>query len=173
MKSLSRLVCFLWLSLSALAAQPPSTVPDLLAEADAMYWFAQAEGGDMKMLGQGLEALDRADAFLAMAPSDAERDKLMAASAALRTELTEQMIMAHDTVNGTLPLFRYFLFRDSVSEWVDDPMVITAVRGARGVAATASTHWKPYPQLDVVYGSQGRDRSGEGRGLVASPTQEN
>ena len=173
MKSLSRLVCLLLLSLSVLAAQPPSTVPDLLAEADAMYWFAQAEGGDMKMLKRGFEALDRADALLAVAPADAERDKLMAASAALRTELTEQMIMAHDTINGTLPLFRYFIFRDSVSEWVDDPMVITAVRGARGVAATASTYWKPYPQLDVVFGSQGSDRSGEGRAAVASPTQEN
>jgi tetratricopeptide (TPR) repeat protein len=173
MKSLSRLVCLLLLSLSVLAAQPPSTVPDLLAEADAMYWFAQAEGGDMKMLKRGFDALDRADALLASQPTGPQRDKLVAASTALRTELTEQEIMAHDTVNGTLPLFRYFIFRDSVSEWVDDPMVITAVRGARGVAATASAHWKPYPQLDVVYGSQGRDRSGKGRGLVASPTQEN
>jgi tetratricopeptide (TPR) repeat protein len=173
MNSLPRLVCFLLLSVSALAAQPPITVPELLAEADAMYWFAQAEGGDMKMLGQGLGALDRADALMAAAPADVERDKLMAASAALRTELTEQEIMAHDTVNGTLPLFRYFLFRDRVSEWVDDPVVIVAVRGARAVAATASTYWKPHPQLDVVYGSQGWDHSGEGRGMVASPTQEN
>jgi tetratricopeptide (TPR) repeat protein len=173
MKNLSRLVCFLWLSVSALAVQPPSTVPDLLAEADTMYWFAQAEGGDMKMLGQGLEALDRADALLAVAPADADRDKLMAASAALRTELTEQMVMAHDTVNGTLPLFRYFIFRDAVSEWVDDPMVITAVRGAKAVSATASTHWKPYPQLDVVYGSEGWDRSSETPQKINSPTQEN
>jgi tetratricopeptide (TPR) repeat protein len=145
----------------------------LVAEADAMYWFAQAEGGDMKMLGAGIAALDRADKLLATMPPDTESERLAASSAALRTELIEQQTMAHDTVNGTLPLFRYFIFRDAVSEWVDDPMVITAVRGAKAVSATASTHWKPYPQLNVVYGSEGWDRSGETPQKTNSPTQEN
>jgi len=120
-----------------------------IAEADAMYWFAQAEGGDMKMLEAGIAALDRADKMLAGMPPGAERERLGASSAALRTELVEQQIMAHDTVNGVLPLFRYFIFRDAVSEWVDDPLVITAVRGARSLSEVASKHWMPYPQLDA------------------------
>ena len=146
----------------------------LIAEADAMYWFAQAEGGDMKMLETGIAALDRADELLATMPSDAERERLAASSAALRTELVEQQIMAHDTVNGVLPLFRYFIFRDAVSEWVDDPLVITAVRGARSLSEVASKHWLPYPQLDVIYGSSGQETPGDlTSAATTSPTQEN
>lgn len=152
-------------------AQSPA---EAIAEADAMYWFAQAEGGDMKMLEAGIAALDRADKMLAGMPPDAEREKLAATSAALRTELVEQRVMAHDTVNGTLPLFRYFIFRDAVSEWVDDPLVITAVRGARSLSEVASKHWIPYPQLDVVYGSSGRETPGDlTSSATNSPTQEN
>lgn len=170
MKSAAFALLLVLVGASVCTAQSPA---DLIAEADAMYWFAQAEGGDMKMLEAGVAALDRADELLATMPSDAERERLAASSAALRTELIEQQTMAHDTVNGTLPLFRYFIFRDAVSEWVDDPMVITAVRGAKAVATTASTHWKPYPQLDVVYGSVGWDRSGQPPQKTNSPTQEN
>ena len=146
----------------------------LIAEADAMYWFAQAEGGDMKMLEAGIAALDRADKMLAGMPPGAERERLEASSAALRTELVEQQIMAHDTINGVLPLFRYFVFRDAVSEWVDDPLVITAVRGARSLSEVASKHWMPYPQLDVIYGSSGRETPGDLTSpMTISPTQEN
>ena len=56
----------------------------LISEADAMYWFAQAEGGDMKMLETGIAALDRADELLATMPPDAERERLAARSTALR-----------------------------------------------------------------------------------------
>ena len=163
----------LFFSLTGAALCSEQSPAELIAEADVMYWFAQAEGGDMKMLEAGVAALDRADKMLATMPLGAEHERLAASSAALRTELSEQQTMAHDTVNGTLPLFRYFIFRDAVSEWVDDPMVITAVRGARAVSATASNHWKPYPQLDVIYGSEGWDRSSETPQKTNSPTQEN
>lgn len=146
----------------------------LLARADAMYWFALAEGGDMKMLESAVAALDQADKGLALMPPDGRRDQLVAGSAALRVELIEQQGMAHDTLNGTLPLFRYFIFRDAVSEWVDDPLVMTAVRGARSLSAVASKHWMPYPQLDVVYASSGRETPGNLETVLTnSPTQEN
>ena len=29
--------------------------------------------------------------------------------------------MAHDTINGTLPLFHYLTGRKSLNEWFDDP----------------------------------------------------
>ena len=40
----------LFFSLTGAALCSEQSPAELIAEADVMYWFAQAEGGDMKML---------------------------------------------------------------------------------------------------------------------------
>ena len=58
----------LFFSLTGAALCSEQSPAELIAEADVMYWFAQAEGGDMKMLEAGVAALDRADKMLATMP---------------------------------------------------------------------------------------------------------
>jgi tetratricopeptide (TPR) repeat protein len=125
-----------------------------MARADALYWFALADGGDMRMLGLALASLDEAEESLARMPESEQSNRSREKIEALRRELLEQQEMAHDTIHGTLPLLRYFLGNDSLSEWVDDPWVIAAVRGARSLSEQSGHHWTAQPQLDIFFSSQ-------------------
>ena len=127
-------------------------IEELLSGADMFYWMGMAEGGDMDLFEEGLRRLDRAERAMARIPEE-ERSNQIARVRSLRIELEEQLEMAHDTINGTLPLFRYLIGRGALNEWVDDPWVMGAVRGAFALSETAAQHWKPLPQLDVVYSS--------------------
>lgn len=135
--------------LAAMSWELRADATQAIAEADAMYWFALADGGDMQMLRAGLQALEKAES---QDPGGPEREQIQA----LRTELLQQENMAHDTINGTLPLFRYVLGRDALSEWSDDPWVVGAVRGGKLLAGLKSEHLQHISQLDVCYSSSVR-----------------
>lgn len=135
--------------LAAMSWELRADATQAIAEADAMYWFALADGGDMQMLRAGLQALEKAEW---KDPGGPESEQIQA----LRTELLEQENMAHDTINGTLPLFRYVLGRDVLSEWSDDPWVVGAVRGGKLLSGLKSEHLQHISQLDVCYSSSVR-----------------
>ncbi len=131
--------------------------PDYLYQrAETLYWFALEDGGDLLLLEESSKTLDLAE--VAIQNGDlGSSDSLQISNSiyALRTELNEQIIIAHDTLNGLMPLFRYFTNRDTISEWFDDPWAIGAARGASSLSELAITgHWGFIPQLDVCFSSE-------------------
>ncbi|MCK5132438.1 MAG: hypothetical protein KAR40_09855 [Candidatus Sabulitectum sp.] len=153
------LLCFLLPEVaysSAASTERQSTPEYLLQKADALYWFALEDGGDLSLFEMSAITLDLAEVALVGGElSRTDSIRISNSIIALRTEIIEQIDMTHDTINGVLPLFRYFIARDTLNEWFDEPWVIGAVRGANELIELAITgHLSIFPQIDVCFSSQ-------------------
>jgi len=128
----------------------------LLCEADMFYWVSLSDGGNLSLLLEGRDRLDEAVSLLHSIEEDCPEAGVMLDEAlALLVEINEQIIMAHDTINGTLPLLKYFIGDDPITEWYDDPEVVAAVQGANQIVQILEEgHWGYIPQLDVIFHSR-------------------
>jgi hypothetical protein len=149
MKIFATFLLFCSLPLFSQSTPSPET---LLHHADTLYWFGMSESGDMQSFREGLRLVEEAENQLKA--DDAEnRDQLLRRAQGLRSDLTEQSIIAGDTLNGSMPLQRILLFKAPQLEIFDEPDVMATTRAAEGLVSTIQSHWMTVPQLDVVYNS--------------------
>jgi tetratricopeptide (TPR) repeat protein len=132
-----------------------------LKHAETYYWFGMAEQGNLDAFRNGLSHLDRAELLIEQGSlSDDEASQFQARVDGLRTDLDEQIEIAHDTLYGLFPLTRFLrrsIFSDSISlhtfELIDDPTVMASTFAAKNLALETIKQWTQRHQLDVVFTS--------------------
>jgi len=144
-----------------------------LKHAETYYWFGMAEQGNMSAFHKGLRHLKRASDSVDKGGFPTEqRGQFVARIEGLRTDLVEQIEIAHDTLYGVFPLSRFLarsIFADSVSlktfEVIDDPNVMAATFAAKNLALVTIEQWRQRHQLDVVFTSMPRNPQLENEAL--------
>jgi tetratricopeptide (TPR) repeat protein len=132
-----------------------------LKHAETYYWFGLAEQGNLMPFRHGLHHLDRASDLVDTGPlSEADKKNFHARVDGLRTDLEEQVEIAHDTLFGLFPITRFLarsIFAESTSlntfELIDDPTVMASTAAARRLALETIERWTQRHQLDVVFTS--------------------
>lgn len=132
-----------------------------LLHAETYYWFGMAEQGNLAAFDKGLMHLGRASKLLtSIAESDPAAVGYRARIAGLRTDLDEQIDIAHDTLYGLFPMTRFLdrsIFAESTSlgtfELIDDPTVMATTSAARKLSLETIQQWTGRHHLDVVFTS--------------------
>lgn len=133
----------------------------LIESAESSYWFGINERGNMQAFRQGLELLDRAEKLLRDQEMQPEvKSGLKRRLEALRSDLTEQADMAHDTLYGVFPLVRFLapsLFVNSQAtgsyELIDDPDVVAVTGAAELLVTQVLDRWPGLPQGNTLFTS--------------------
>ena len=139
----------------------------LLTHADACYWFALNEHGDLGIFTEGLEFIDEAEGIVRGVSNEAVQNELMRNVVSLRDDILEQYNMAHDTLYGAFPLFRFYTNDDETFELIDEPFRTAPIRAAEGLIDTIVEQWYRMPQVDIVFNSVVR-HDGDGNSLSDS-----
>ena len=128
-------------------------VEALLSRADAIYWFAMEESGNVDALRDGLAHLKEAEKILAQKPNSSLQSRL----SALKVDLLGQLSVSEDTTFGKFPLLRFSrgnLFQDNLTfgtyELVDQPDERAVVSASRNLAdLICSPSWR-FNQMDLL-----------------------
>jgi len=130
-----------------------------LRHAESYYWFGMAEQGNMVAFDSGFRHLENVKS---LAESDSirseDRARYLQRVEALDSDLKEQAEIAHDTLYGVFPLFRFVtrsIFAESTSagtfEVLDDPTVMASTSAAKKLALEVVQKWTNRPHLDVAF----------------------
>ena len=128
-------------------------VEALLGRADAIYWFAMEERGNVDALRDGLAHLKEAEKILSQKPNSSLQSRL----SALKVDLLGQLSVSEDTTFGKFPLLRFSrgtLFQDNLTlgtyELVDQPDERAVVSASRNLAdLICSPSWN-FNQMDLL-----------------------
>lgn len=136
-------------------------VEEQLKHAETYYWFGMAELGNLQAFYKGYAHLWKAEQLVEDGPfSLAEKEQYRKRIYGLRTDLKQQVEIAHDTLYGLFPLTRFLrpsIFADSTTldtfEVIDDPRVMATTFAARKLSLEVIKQWTGRHHLDCVFNS--------------------
>ncbi len=114
-----------------LSSAPQQDAEADLAAAEAFYWAALADDSDPVLLELGSSRLE---GLLAREDEVGERAR------ALEADLRHQIDMAHDTLRGVFPAYRFLVEGPRNEAFVDDPWILAAVRSAQKLVEAIEAH---------------------------------
>lgn len=133
-------------------------------ESEFFYWIALSDFGNINFIDLAINLIHQHKHGETINQSEAQTTYL--------GDLLEQRDMAHDTMAGVFPLYR-FLFKNilfspdelSPFEIIDDIEVIAATNAINDQIHTLLNNWKSVPHFDVIFSSNPVNTSLENEAL--------
>ena len=143
-------LAFTSLMYSPLSSLKDTAKENTLLEGEFFYWFALSDFGNMNWIDRELKFISQNKSGDVVTQSEEQ--------AAFLSDLVEQRDMAHDTLAGIFPLYR-FLFKNILFspeelnpfEIIDDIEVIAATTAVNNQIHTLMDNWKAIPHFDVLF----------------------
>lgn len=133
-------------------------------ESEFFYWLALSDFGNINFIDLGINLIHQNKNGKNLKQTEEQTTHL--------TDLLEQRDMAHDTMAGIFPLYR-FLYKNilfspdklSPYEIIDDIEVIAATNAINDQIHTLLDNWKSVPHFDVIFSSNPANTSLENEAL--------
>jgi tetratricopeptide (TPR) repeat protein len=143
-------LAFTSLMYSPLSSLKDTAKENTILEGEFFYWFALSDFGNINWIDRELKFISQNKSADSVTQSEEQ--------AAFISDLVEQRDMAHDTLAGIFPLYR-FLFKKILFspeelnpfEIIDDIEVIAATTAVNNQIHTLMDNWKAIPHFDVLF----------------------